>query len=453
MSNLSEPMQARSIVNDYPLCDLAQDVLQRLRAKGASQAEVAASISKGFSTTVRLGEVDTVEHNRDRGFDITVYFGQHKGQASSTDLSRGAIDEAIDAACAIAKYIAEDACVGLADPELLAKTIPDLGLYHPIEFTPEQGIEVARECEAIGLAFHDKITNSEGASFSMGEAYYVYANSHDFIGAIPTTYYSLNCCLVATSGHGMERDYEYTTARNMEHLWSRERVAKRAAEKALARLDARRLATVQAPVLFTPELARGLIGSLVSAISGGNLYRKTTFLLDKLHQPICAPWMQLIEHPHIHSAMGSVPFDHEGVATPAERIFVDEGVLQSYVLGSYSARRLGLQTTGNSGGVHNLTLNPNAGDQLALLAQMGRGLLVTELIGNGVNLVTGDYSRGAAGFWVENGQIQYPVHEITIAGNLQDMFKDCVAAGSDVDCRGSIRSGSILLKNMIIAGE
>jgi len=442
-----------SIVDEYPLGDLAEDMIKRIRAKGASQGEVAANISKGFSTTVRMGEIDTVEHHRDRGFDITVYFGHHKGQASSSDLSPAAIDEAIDAACAIAKYIAEDECAGLAEPELLAKAPPDCDLYHPAPITPELGIEKALECEAAGLAVDKRITNSDGATFGMGEGYYVYANTNDFVGSYPTSSYSLSCCLVASHESDMQRDYDFTTSRKIENLKAGEAVAKRAAEKSLQRLKARRIPTTQAPVLFTPELSRGLLSTFVAAISGGNLYRKTTFLLDQLNQPVCAPWMQLIEHAHLPGALGSAPFDHEGVATPEERIFVEDGILKSYVLASYSARRLGLQSTGNAGGVHNLTLSPSDGDQKALLAKMGTGLFVTELIGYGINLLTGDYSRGAAGFWVEEGKIQFPVHEVTIAGNLKDMFKDCVAAGNDIDCRGSIRSGSILLNLMTIAGE
>lgn len=441
-----------SITQDYPLCDLAEDVLKRIKNKGASHGEVSASIRKGFSANVRLGEVDTVEHHRDKGFDITVYFGQQKGQASSSDLSPAAIDEAIDAACAIAKYINKDEFAGLAEPELLAKNPPDLDLYHPVDISPEQAIEKAKECEAIGLSFDDRISNSEGASFSMGEGYYIYANSHGFVGHYPTTRYSLSCCLVAKHNDDMQRDYEYTSSRRFDDLKSKQWVAERAAEKTLARLKARRIATTQAPVLFTPELSRGLIGSLISAVSGGNLYRQTTFLVDSLNQSICAPWMQLIEHAHLPRALGSAPFDHEGVATVPERVFVKDGVLQSYVLGSYSARRLGLQSTGNAGGVHNLTLAATAGNQKSLLTEMGTGLLVTELIGQGVNLVTGDYSRGAAGFWVEKGEIQFPVHEVTIAGNLKDMFNGFVAAGNDIDCRSSIRTGSILLNNMTIAG-
>lgn len=456
MTELEQTVKASSnqaITQEYPLKELAESVLRKIKAKGASQAEVAASISKGFSTTVRLGEVDTVEHNRDRGFDITVYFGKRKGSASSSDLSEHAIDEAIDAACAIAKYIAEDEQCGLAEAELLAKNPPDCDLYHPVDFTPEQAVEKAKACEAAGLAYSDKITNSEGATFSMHEGYYIYANSHGFSGDYPTSRYSLVCSLIAKSGDEMQRDYEYTTSRKFENLRQAEEVATRAAEKAVSRCHSRRLRTMMAPICFVPDCARGLLGSLVSAISGGQLYRRTSFLLDSLNTEIAAPWMQLVEHAHLPAALGSTPFDREGVATPESRVFVEDGVLKSYVLSSYSARRLGMQTTANAGGVHNLTLTPTEGDLKQMLAKMDTGLLVTELIGHGVNLVTGDYSRGAAGFWVEKGEIQYPVHEITIAGNLKDMFKNAIAAGNDIDCRSSLRTGSILLDSMTIAGQ
>jgi len=426
-------------------------ILGEAKRQGASAAEAGVNAESGLSVTVRLGEVETVEHNRDKGLGVTVYFGQRKGSASTSDFSPEAIRETVGAACAIAKYTAEDPCAGLADAELMAADIPDLDLHYPWDLSAERAIALAEECESAARAVDKRITNSEGATVSSHAGYRVYGNSHGFTGAYPSSRHSVSCAVIADDGQGMQRDYWYTVARDSGDLENVRGVGRRAGERAVKRLGGRRLPTQQAPVLFVAEVAGGLFGNFIRAVRGESLYRKASFLLDQLGQPIFPSFIRIHEQPHLKKALGSSPFDGEGVATRA-RDLISAGVLQGYVLDSYSARKLGMQTTGNAGGVHNLTIDPGPDDFAALLKEMGTGLLVTEMMGMGVNIVTGDYSRGAAGFWVENGTVQFPVEEITVAGNLREMFKGIVAVGNDVDTRGNTRTGSVLIERMTIAG-
>jgi len=438
------------------LAQLGEDVIHRARAAGASQAEVSASVETGLSVNVRLGEVETVERTRDRGFGLTVYFGRRKGSASTADLKPGSIEATIAQACAIARYTEEDPCAGLADPALMATQFPDLDLWHPWEPDVAQAIEIGRRVEAAGRA-HEAITNSEGATVQSGASLGVYANSHGFIGRERGTSHSIVCSLIAGSGDAMQRDYWYDSVRDVADFPAYETIGETAARRAASRLGARKLSTRECPVLFAPEMARSLIGHLVSAVSGGSLYRRASFLLEHAGKQVLPGFARITETPLLPRGHASTSFDAEGVAT-RESPLVESGVLQRYVLGSYSARKLGLQTTANAGGVHNLRVDAGSVDGGthdfdALLARMGTGLLVTELIGHGVSIVTGDYSRGAAGFWIENGEVAYPVQEITAAGNLRDMFAGIRAIGSDVDHRSSVLAGSILVDRMTIAGE
>jgi len=436
------------------LKSIVSESLQLARKLGASQAEADVSLQKGLTTTVRLGEVETVEYQRDRGMGITVYFGKRKGSASTADLSSRAVAEIVEKACDIARYTAEDECSGLADPEELARDIPDLDLDHPWDLPPEQAVETARACEAAGRVVDSRITNSEGASVSSHRGVRVYGNSHGFLEGFPSTSHSVSCVLLAQTGDDMQRDYWYASARDARELESCESIGRKAGERAVARLGARKIGTQKARVLYAPEVARGLIGHFLGAVRGSSQYRKSSFLLGASGQAIFPSFVELRERPHILKALGSSPFDGEGVAT-RNRELVSDGVLQGYILGSYSARKLGLKTTGNAGGTHNLLVeSKNGGMEIgALMRELGTGLLVTELMGQGVNGVTGDYSRGASGYWVENGVQAYPVHEITIAGNLKDMYRNIAAIGNDVDVRGGVRVGSILLSEMTIAGD
>lgn len=431
---------------------LVSDLLRRARARGASAAEAGASLSAGFDVSVRLGEVETLQHQRDRGLALTVYFGQRKGSASTADFSPAAIADALEAACSIARHTAEDPCAGLADPARMARELPDLDLYHPWALTPEQGIELARRCEQSARDQDARITNSEGATVETQRALQVYGNSHGFLGARSGTRHGISCAVIGRSGESMQRDFWYTVARDPAQLEDAVAVGEEAARRTLRRLGATRLATQEAPVLFVPQMARGLVAHLVGAVSGGSLYRKASFLVDSLGRQLFPENVRIHEQPHLRGAMGSAAFDAEGVAT-APRDLVSDGVLQGYVLDSYSARRLGMETTGNAGGVHNLILAPGELDFNELLREMGQGLVVTELMGQGVNLVTGDYSRGAAGFLVSGGELQRPVEEITIAGNLAEMFRRISAVGKDMDVRSNVRCGSLLIERMTIAGE
>jgi len=428
--------------------------LETAKKSGASQAEADASLSKGLSVTVRLGEVETVEYQRDRGLGITVYFGTRKGSASTADLGDESVRETVAKACAIARYTALDDCAGLADPELLARDFPDLQLDFPWEITPDAAVVLARECEAAGLAVDPRLGNSEGASVGSQRGVRVYGNSHGFLAGDCASSHSLSCVLLAQAGEDMQRDYWYSSARDPKDLEDAASIGRHAAARAIARLGARRLPTGKAAVLFAPEVARGFIGHFIGAIRGGAQYRKASFLLGAAGQQVFPSWVQMHERPRLPKAFASANWDGEGVRTQ-DRELVRDGVVDGYLLGSYSARKLGLRSTGNAGGLHNLLIDPSAGapDQAALLRQMGKGLLVTELMGQGVNGVTGDYSRGATGFWVEGGELAYPVHEITIAGNLKELYPNVVAIGGDIDMRGGIRMGSLLVDGFTIAGE
>jgi PmbA protein len=432
---------------------IIERALEEARSRGASQAEAAVSQDTGLSVGVRLGEVETLEHQRDRSMGITVYFGQRKGSASTADFSLDAVRATVAKACSIARFTAEDACSGLADAALMTRSPLNLDLSHPWNVTADGAIEIATSCEAAALTFDSRINNSEGASVSSHQGLHVYGNTHGFVGGYPTTSHTLSCVVLAGTGEEMQRDYWYSSARDWHELEQAQAIGRESARRTIARLGPRKLSTRRAAVLFVPEIARGLIGHFVAAIRGSSQYRQSSFLLNSVGQQVFPAGFSIAERPHIPKAMGSAPFDDEGVAT-RDRELVADGILTGYILSSYSARKLGLQTTGNAGGAHNLLVAPTlAGGMDAMLSRLGTGLLVSELMGQGINMVTGDYSRGAAGFWVENGSIQYPVAEITIAGNLREMLKDIAAVGDDIDARGGTRVGSILLKEMTIAGE
>ena len=452
-------MQQAAEPNDSShLHDVAGFALEEARRLGASQAEADASLAKGLAVTVRLGEVETIEYQRDRGLSVTVYFGQRKGTASTADLTREAVRATVEKASAIARYTAEDPYAGLVEPEALARDIPDLDLDHPWALAAEGAIAIARRCEQAGMGGEARIANSEGASVSSQRHTGVYGNSLGFLAGFSGTSHSISCSLIAQEAGQMQRDYWYTTARDPAALESPEAVGAAAARRAAARLGSRKLATRRAPVIFSPEMARGLFQHFIGAIRGTSQYREASFLLNAAGEQVFPAFLALSERPHLLKGLASAPFDAEGAATH-DRELVEDGVLKGYVLGSYSARRLGLKTTGNAGGIHNLMVGVSgrAVDALRtrerLLQDMGTGLLVTELMGQGVNGVTGDYSRGASGFWVQDGAIAFPVHEVTVAGNLRTMYRDIAALGDDVDARGAIRCGSVLVGEMTIAGD
>ena len=431
---------------------MSEGVLKVAKRLGASSAEAELSLSIGQNVSVRLGEVENIEYNRDKGMSVTVYFGQQKGHASTSDLSAKALEDTVAAACNIAKYTAKDAFCGLADAELMAQDIPDLDLHHPWDISVEEAIAIAKSCEQAAMAVDARITNSEGGSVSTGTGFFSYSNSHGFTGGYPSSRHGISCSVIAESENNMQRDYWYSTARAAADLQPAAEIGRIAGERTVRRLDARKIKTCQVPVLFEAPLASGLISSLISAISGGNLYRKSSFLLDSLGTQIASSLLNIYEDPFVRKGLASSPFDNEGVATSARQL-VENGVLQGYVLSSYSARKLGMKTTGNAGGNHNLIVKPGEHDFAGLLKQMGTGLVVTELLGHGMNMVTGDYSRGAAGFWVENGVIAHPVEEITIAGNMAEMLKMIVGIGNDVLVQGSKQVGSILIERMTVASD
>jgi PmbA protein len=447
-----ELTQARFSLSLDDLKAMSEHVVRLAKEAGASAAEAEVSLGTGQNVSVRMRETETIEYNRDKGISVTVYFGQRRGHASSSDLSPQALQDTVAAACNIARYTAVDPFCGLADPALMARDIPDLDLHHPWSLSVDDAIVLAKECEAAALAVDPRIANSEGASVSTYEGLFAYANSHGFAAGYPSSRHSLSCSVIAEDDGNMQRDYWYSSARAAADLDSPQAVGRVAGERSVRRLGCRRLKTAQVPVLFEAPLASGLISHLVSAISGGNLYRKSSFLLDSLGQQVMARGVSIVEAPHLLRGLASAPFDNEGVAT-APRTLVEDGVLQGYMLSSYSARKLGMQSTGNAGGNHNLVISHGDLDFAGLLKTMGTGLLVTELLGHGLNMVTGDYSRGAAGFWVEDGVIAYPVEEITIAGNVRDMFRQIVAVGNDVLVQGSKQTGSILIERMTVAGE
>jgi PmbA protein len=434
------------------LAGVADQVLREARAGGATAAETEVSQAFGQSVTVRKADVETIAYNRDKGIGVTVYVGARRGHASTADFAPAAIKDSVAKALTIARFTADDACSGLADPQLLAREWRDLDLYHPWDLTVEQAIELGRECEAAALAVDRRITNSEGASVSLHEAQFVYGNSHGFSGGYASSRHSIYCSVIAEENDAMQREDWYTSARSPADLESALEVGRKAGQRTVRRLGARKLSTTDCPVVFEAPMATGLVGHFVNAVSGGSLYRKSSFLLDSLGAQVFRPGITIREEPHVPRGQASAPFDDEGVATQPRDV-VRDGIVQGYFLGSYSARKLGLKSTANAGGNHNLVVSHGDDDLDALLLRMGSGLLVSELLGHGINPVTGDYSRGAAGFWVERGQIAYPVEEITIAGNLAHMYRDIVAIGKDVDRRGSRQCGSMLIGAMTVAGN
>ncbi|WP_163649890.1 metalloprotease PmbA [Modicisalibacter sp. 'Wilcox'] len=425
--------------------------LEQARHAGADACEVGASVDQGIEISVRMGDVESVELARDQGFAVTVYLGQRKGSASSSDASEASIRDAVDKAMAIARYTGEDPASGLADAELMARELPDLGVHHPWRLSTDEAIELALACENAGRGV-EGISQSDGASLASGEGVRVYGNSHGFLGSQRGSRHSLSCVLIARDDKGMQRDYDYTSERDPARLASPEAVGRSAAERTVSRLGARRPRTGRMPVMFAPEMAGGLVGHFLSAIAGGALYRQASFLCDSLGEPLFPEWFSLVERPREPGAMASSPFDNDGVYT-RDNVFIDRGKVASYMLSAYSARRLGLTTTGNAGGARNVRLEAPLLPREALLKELGTGVLVTELMGQGVNGVTGDYSRGAAGFWVEDGEIRHPVEEFTIAGNLRDMFANLRALGDDIDTRGSVHTGSWLIDGMTVAGD
>lgn len=431
---------------------IVEDVLKLAKQKGATQAEASMTKVQGIAVSSRLKEVETVEFTNDGGLGITVYHGRRKGSASTADLSPSALKLTVEKAMEIARHTGEDPCSGLAEKELMAFTPPDLQLYYPSELDTEEAIQEVIRAETSALEVDPRIVNSDGASYNANLGARVYANSHGLNVGYPSSRYSLSCMVIGQQGNDMQRDYSYTVSRDKSQLLSPEQVGKEASRYTLDRLGARKIKTGKIPVLFHRDVAAGLLGHFVSAISGGSLYRNSSFLLDHLGQQVLPDWFEIVEKPHLIGALASSPFDSEGVITKDMEI-ISAGVLNHYLLTSYSARKLKMQTNGHAGGIHNWLVKSTGESDQQLLSAMGTGLLVTELMGQGVNIVTGDYSRGAAGFWVENGQIQYPVHEVTIAGNLKDMLKNIVAVGAEPEKRSSIQTGSILVSEMQLAGD
>ncbi|MET2951486.1 metalloprotease PmbA [Vibrio owensii] len=435
--------------------ELEQAVSRALEIAAAKSdaAEVAITKSTGLSVSTRMGDVENVEFNSDGALGITVYRGQRKGSASTSDLSEAAIEQTVLAALDIAQYTSEDPFAGPAPKEYMVKEVPDLDLFHPDAPDPDYAAQVAIAAEKEALNYSDAIKQSDGASYDSHYGVKVYGNSHGLLASYASSRHSTSCCVIGVGQNGeMERDYSYTVARHRDDLWSPEMVGRKAAEKTISRLDAQKLKTGKYPVMFAADVATGLIGHLVMAISGGNLYRKSSFLLEHLGKQVLPEWFNISERPRVLRGLASSPFDSEGVYTQDREIITD-GVLATYLLTSYAARKMKMDPTGHAGGIHNWYVNSTGQNFEQMLKELGTGLLVTETMGQGVNVVTGDYSRGAAGFWVENGEIQYPVSEITIAGNLKDMFNQIVAVGSDVETRSQIQTGSILLDTMKVAGE
>jgi len=429
-----------------------QEVLNRAKKLGADQAEVSASSGSGLSVTVRKQATETLEYHRDQGLSVTVYMGGRKGSASTSDMSSASLAQTVDKACSLASYGAVDEAAGLADAARMATEIRDLSLYHPWALTAEQAIELATECEAAALDYDKRINNSEGATVSTHEGCRAYGNSHGFLAGYPDSQHSVSCAVLAAVGSEMQRDYEYTVARDPVSLVGPAVVGREAARRTVQRLGSRKLDTRVTPVIYPAQLARGLIGHAIGALRGGSLYRRASFLLDCLGEEVFASHLSIQEDPWLPNALASAPFDDEGVAT-SPRMLVAEGVLRGYVLATYYARKLKLESTGNAGGVHNLIVSNTGASYADLVEEMGSGFIVTELMGQGVNPVTGDYSRGASGFWVENGEIAFPVHEVTLAGNLRDMYRNIVAVATDTDCRGGIRTGSMLINKITLAGS
>ncbi len=431
---------------------IVSEALQIAQQLGADSAEISISKQTGISVNTRGGEVENIEFNKDGALGIAVYRDGRKGSSSTADLSQDAIRRCIEAALEISKYTAVDPCAGLADKELMGWDAPDLELLYPVALDPEYGLDLARRCELHALSIDPRIKQSDSGNFSSHHGIKVYGNTHGFVKGYAASRHSLSCVLIGEQDGDMQRDYSFSTARELSELWTPESIAEDAVKRTVAHLGGRKINTTEVPVLFLPRSANSLFGHLVSAISGGNLYRKSSFLLDSLNTSVFPDWLQIKEIAHLKKGLASTPFDSEGVRT-LDRLIIENGVLQTYLLTSYSARKMGMQPTGHAGGIHNWRVTGRDESYADLIKQMGTGLIVSELMGQGVNIVTGDYSRGATGFWVENGEIMYPVEEITIAGNLKDMFSNIVAVGNDVDLRTSLQSGSVLIEKMKIAGN
>lgn len=452
MKSLSKNINSSVLKSTDELQNIMDKVLKLAKNKGADEASVAINHDTGFSVDLRMGSVETVAFSEDQGMSINVYIGNSKGSASSSDISIEALNNMVQAAIEIAEVSADDPCFGLPDKELLTNDCVDLNLFYPWDILPDEAIEMAKLCESTALSLDKRITNSEGVHVSTYEFSLGHANTYGFTNHMKSSRHSISCSLLAEDSKGKQRDYDYTTSRNPLWLKSLDDLAKTTVERTVSRLGAQRIKTQKLPVIFSSRISSGLFSSFIAAISGGNLYKKNTFLLEALDTKIFPTWMQIYEKPHLLSGLGSSFFDAEGVPT-RDNVFVENGVLKQYVLNTYSARKLGLKTTANSGGVFNLTVDANIESLDDLLKKMGKGLLVTELMGQGVNILNGDYSRGASGFWVEDGKIQFPVDEITIAGNLRQMFANIQAIGNDINPNISTRCGSVLISDMMIAGS
>ncbi len=438
--------------NREELIRIIDSVLTQAKAMGASTAEADVGAGAGLSANVRKGEIDKLEYERDKGLGITVYIDGQKGNSSTSDFSEAALKDAVQAAVNIARYASRDECAGLVEPELMAKEVPDLDLYHPWSISPEAAINMAIECEQAAFACDKRISNSDGSVVSTYSGINLYGNSNGFIDGWKWSSHTIDCTVIAEDKNGMQRDGWYSKTRDFNELESISAISKEAARRTVSRLGARKLSTRQIPVIFEAPVASGIFSAFITAISGGSLYRRASFLLDKKGEQVFADHINIREQPHIKKALGSAPFDNDGVAT-RDRDIIKDGILQDYVLSGYSARKLGLQTTGNAGGVHNLVIETGPDDLDKMVKAMGTGLLITDMIGFGVNQVTGDYSRGASGFWVENGELVYPVEEITVAGNLIDMYKNIISIGNDVDPRGNVLTGSVMIDGLTVAGE
>ena len=438
--------------NRDELIRIIDSVLTQSKDRGASAAEADIGAGVGLSANVRKGEIDKLEYERDKGLSITVYIGGQKGSASTSDFSKTALQNTVEAAISIAKYASHDDCAGLVEPELMAEEIPDLDLYHPWSISPEAATDLAIECEQAAFDYDKRITNSDGSVVSTYSGINLYGNSNGFIDGWNWSSHTIDCTVIAEDSNGMQRDGWYSKTRDFNDLQSIKDISQEAARRTVSRLGSQKLSTRQVPVIFEAPVASGLFSAFITAISGGSLYRRASFLLDKKDEQVFAKHINIKEQPHIKKALGSAPFDNDGVATK-ERDIIREGVLQDYILSGYSGRKLGLQTTGNAGGAHNLVIEPGQNSLEAMIKQMDTGLLITDMIGFGVNQVTGDYSRGASGYWVENGELAYPVEEITVAGNLIDIYKNIVGIGNDVDPRGNVLTGSVMIESMTVAGE
>lgn len=452
MDNLQQNSKRAMKKNCTDLSHLMDKVLSMAKQHGANQAQVFASVDEGFSVDVREQSAEKVEFSRDKALGITVYIGKRKGNASTSDTSDEALLKTVAAACDIAKISGEDECFGLAERDMMAQSIPELDLYHPWDMTPDAAINLAATCEQLAMQQDKRLSNCEGVSVSSYQFCRGYANSQGFNQQILSSRHTLSCVLVAKDEQGMQRDYDYTTARLADKLIGTEQLAQNAAKKTLARLNSQKIKTQTLPVLFTSEVSNTLMSPFLGAISGGNLYRKNSFLLDSLGQQIFPDFITIHEQPHLKQALGSCGYDDDGLLT-RNNVIVEQGRVNQYILDTYSARRLNLESTANAGGVHNLTVDSSGQSFDELVKMLDKGVIVTELMGQGVNMTTGDYSRGAAGFWVENGQIQYPIDEFTVADNLKSIYQNIVAVGTDWDRRKSSRCGSLLIESMKVAGQ